>query len=994
MHDGRRRIPETIPLSLACAMLFAGGAFAQMVTGPRMDGFAKTFGLEGRGAKDFAVAQIASTAGANVLWPGEQATLTFRITNTSADPLRIEGRIDGVRYGTRARPGDIWRPVVFKIADLPSMPIPVDIPAKGDGTVTVATRIPETFGAYGLVVDLGERGRAFAATLVRVPAPDPGREWLPTYALDLPWPHEMSREVLALFKRLGVKAARMEAGYCPTDAPDLARRMARLDPFLGWALENDVTVMLTLGASSAPMPLGRGRPWLNDDGSMKQGVKEDLAWLPAYDADFRKWVAMILAKHGWPKGPVNAVELWNEPWEGVSISGWGADMIRYREIYTQMALGVEDARREHGAEVLIGGACSSSNTRDKFFADGSDTFLKWLDFVSIHYQPLAADPALEPAWIGRKAQYGPVRVWDTESWVANSEDKIAGVIASMRAQGQSRTAGIYGGNVYTSEKPRIDGREYAVVQAWAPAAGVAAVTKWIGQRPFEEILFKNGLPWVFVFGGRRKADPDDGTLVVLGDLGGVYERDRTLFRGVRIEPDAKLTLPDGGGAFRLLDFYGNPVPAEGGKITIPLNALGCFLRTDGSPGSFARLRAAVAAARIDGYDPIDVAAHDLIAPIETKPPLRLTLTNILNRPIEGRLEVKLGALALEAAAQDLSFAAHETKRIAIRIAGGAAAPENIYPLALSFDAGPDGRKTHEEAMRVNVIARRTIGVDGRLDDWKGALPQPVGASQGILASLTEKAWLPFESFDRGTGKGLAVGFVACDDAYFYFAAKIADDTPHSGGVRFETRDDDAYFYPETCTDRGKTLAWPAGVRRFSYRKGPDLPSGNGTDSVQLAFNVLPAERKRLLPFPPGTMPRFMAYEDTDYEYAFLPVAERFGGGTEIWRLLAPGVPRKHFYPRQPRAPIDGGPVKGGRLVMRRDGATRILEAAIPWSEIPEAKRRRDAGGTVKLSFRVNDDRGPAYELAAGRSVSKENFLAFHDDWRTHWANEIEFGFDR
>ena len=46
--------------------------------------------------------------------------------------------------------------------------------------------------------------------------------------------------------------------------------------------------------------------------------------------------------------------------------------------------------------MLIGGACSPANTRDKLFCDGKKTFLPWLDFVSIHYQPLAADPRWNP----------------------------------------------------------------------------------------------------------------------------------------------------------------------------------------------------------------------------------------------------------------------------------------------------------------------------------------------------------------------------------------------------------------------------------------------------------------------------------------------------------------------------------------------------------------------------------------------------------------------
>ncbi|MCS3284031.1 hypothetical protein NXV73_18535 [Bacteroides salyersiae] len=65
--------------------------------------------------------------------------------------------------------------------------------------------------------------------------------------------------------------------------------------------------------------------------------KQDYAWLPDLDKDFTAFVKTICMKHGWPDGPVTAVSLWNEPWEGTSISGWQADMLRYREIYKAMA---------------------------------------------------------------------------------------------------------------------------------------------------------------------------------------------------------------------------------------------------------------------------------------------------------------------------------------------------------------------------------------------------------------------------------------------------------------------------------------------------------------------------------------------------------------------------------------------------------------------------------------------------------------------------------
>ncbi len=986
-------------VALAClALLSTSAVRAQMVTGRDMIGFAAAFGLDaGQAAKNYTVDQleirVAGRPTVNVLTPGEQPELILRFVNQSDARIAAKGGVEVVHWATKAKPGDVWSPNVVRL-EMPdgesNLAISVELPAKGAQEITVRPRIPETYGGYALVVELEGQGRQFVASVVRVVAPDLGRVQFPTYALDGTWPEFMNENVFVLFQKLGIKGARLGANFTLPSAPDFEEQTAKYSQYIEWAGRHDVTAMLTVDNGTAPMPLGRPRPWLDDKDRMLD-TKDDRAWLPEHDVEFREWAKRIATRYGWPNGPVNAMELWNEPWEGISISGWGADIPRFRSMYEQMALGIEDARREGGVKVLIGGACSSTNTRDKLFPDGSNKFLKWLDFVSIHYQPLSADPAITPEWVRRKAEYGPTRVWDTESWIANSEDRVAGVIASMRAQGQSRTAGIYEGNVYDSRNKKVDGRVYPVVQAWPPAAAVAATQKFIGQRAFREILFRNGLPWIFIFDGL--VSKDDGSIVVVGDLGAIYDRERTLFRTVQVKRDAALTIPDGGAEFRLYDFYGNVVPATSGIITVPLNGLGYFLRSNGRVGSFARLVAALRAAHISGVEPVEIVAHDLLGAPEMKPELWLTLTNVLNHPVKGRLDAALDGLRLRGVPRSVELKAHETSTVTIPVDGGVERADNLYALDARLDTGADGTVEHHEALRVNLISKRTIRVDGDLSDWKGVRPQTV-TGDGIGASLTEEAWLPFKPFGKQQKAGIATAYLAYDADNFYFAAKIADTTPDDGMVRTATRADDEFFYPPVSYDKGKPLTWPEGVRRYSYRKNFEIPSGNNHDNVQLAFNALEPGRKAFLEFAPGTMPHFMAYADTDYEFALNPVAPRFGGGTEVWRLLAPGMPRKHFYPRQPKAPNEQGAVTSARLTMRREENTRIVEAAIPWSELAEVKRRLDAGQTVKFSYRVNNNDGPALELAAGRSVSKWNSFAFHDDWSTHWANEIEFGFEK
>ena len=104
-------------------------------------------------------------------------------------------------------------------------------------------------------------------------------------------------------------------------------------------------LMFGEGRMAQSMPLGTTRPHLDENGKFLH-TKQDLVWLPELDEDFKKFVKELCLDFGWPKGPVTAVCLWNEPWEGTSISGWQADMIRYKEIYTKMAEAVLEARKK------------------------------------------------------------------------------------------------------------------------------------------------------------------------------------------------------------------------------------------------------------------------------------------------------------------------------------------------------------------------------------------------------------------------------------------------------------------------------------------------------------------------------------------------------------------------------------------------------------------------------------------------------------------------
>lgn len=597
-------------IALACVMALCGApAIARAAEWGQLDqmhNYHVCFGLDST-AKSFSwkITMLESSAPGNVFHEDEQPHFTFQIENLSGEPLKASGKIDVIRYAQSGLPGDQWWPELRRLEDAGSCPVAVDLSAGGWKNLTVAPRMPEIKGGYALIVDLGPLGRQYLTSAVRTFKPRDERVQYPRQALE-----EMPPAIL---NRLGFQAIRWGVAYIPSNSKRYAEHLEKLDLELKAMHENHVTVMAEIGASNEGQPLGMGRPHLDDKGVMQQG-KTDLAWLPEYDDDYQRFIKLLAVKYGWPNGPITAFDLWNEPWEAGSISGWQADIPRYRELFRRMGEAVFAARKEAGVDVLVGGCDSSANTWDKLFPDGKNSFLPFLDFCSIHYQGLKA-PVLYPEWNNRKDHKGRVLVWDTESWVANTDDRYAGVVASNRAAGYDRAMGSLSRVAISSlshNRVAYDtirtaaGNEKIerLIESRPLAAAYGAVQHFLGEREFREILFKNGLPWVYVFDGLG-GNADDGTVVVIGDIDSLFsskgQRGRTLFANVRSldeanakkqlrEERARLPANDGArrqqileqltdlapltnasmtidaaGDFGLYDYYGNPVPVQGGS---------------------------------------------------------------------------------------------------------------------------------------------------------------------------------------------------------------------------------------------------------------------------------------------------------------------------------------------------------------------------------------------------------------------------------------------
>jgi len=133
---------------------------------------------------DFDVFCIRSSAPANVFWPGEKAKLTFQLINNTNEAISVDAKVELIQYAAKGIPNDIWLPEMIKVADIQTIPVKVNISANGFADLNLEPEVPETFGGYVLIFDLGKYGRRLATSLVRTFKANPSAIQYPKQALD------------------------------------------------------------------------------------------------------------------------------------------------------------------------------------------------------------------------------------------------------------------------------------------------------------------------------------------------------------------------------------------------------------------------------------------------------------------------------------------------------------------------------------------------------------------------------------------------------------------------------------------------------------------------------------------------------------------------------------------------------------------------------------------------------------------------------------------
>jgi hypothetical protein len=205
---------RALPGLIASIVLIAGSlTTAQMKTGEAMENYHEALGLPTDAASvAYRLVLLESNAPGNIFWPDDKPKMTFQIENTDDKPIKTDGHVEVLAFGTQGIAGDIWKPRVVRVGDpIQQIAVKINLPEKGSWqNLTIAPAIPQTRGGYALIVDLGKHGRKLLTTSVRTFAASPKRVRFPSQALD-----SMKPEVL---QRMDIRAIRKGVSFVPPDS--------------------------------------------------------------------------------------------------------------------------------------------------------------------------------------------------------------------------------------------------------------------------------------------------------------------------------------------------------------------------------------------------------------------------------------------------------------------------------------------------------------------------------------------------------------------------------------------------------------------------------------------------------------------------------------------------------------------------------------------------------------------------------------------------------
>lgn len=963
----------------------------------------------------------------NVYYPGDSISLNVDVASEVSGPVDVFVREimmrDNRYYSGESHAGSTvfgGIPALEAVEKIESFEQAIE---KSSEKRTLEIALPDSFAArYGTyVVSVAVKGEktAFLCTLVRAHDPE-GRSSIdsPVFGEGQFITHdkqdvELMRERMSALRRLGICGTRIEFGWSG-DGPG-KNNWDRYDRIMNLAEECGLKFLVTVsGHPYWTMPFGEptpaASPW-----------KPDHSCMPKYYDEFENWVEEFCRRY-WKdgNGALWAIEHWNEPWDGISISGWESDTLHYRELMKRMASGA----RKVDPRIKTAAACSSMNTEDKFFSgDDHEEMAKLVDLFTDHY-------------VMPRNTYGPMVAkfrgkenTDTETWIAATEMLLPQVMCQFLGSGQDRVTPWHPSMIYFS----VDRKPMEFVMPNPVALSSNTFNAFCSNKPFKKLLFQDHLPWAFQFG-----EDDDAVVVLLGRLhpltyDATAPRD-TLWWQWNLAEGGTMTIDNGDGSLEFYDIAGNREFENEKSIRLLVDYLAHYVKAP--KGGAKRIAECLKTVRFDAVSPIEFVVRHFAEPVRTGAVFRVDLHNLLPSELKGKLTVvPPQGMKLEYS-NDIVFRPGETATIEIRLIEATADPSNTYPFEFRFESD-QGTSRWSETVHALAAKKGTKTIDGDLDDWAGDLGVTVFAGKMETGS-TEKMWMPFLEYkERNPDASFGEIKLAWDDDYLYVAGRVNSKSTEALKQRLETWDEDQYFrsaaddavceklrpYEKYLAvepwnrDKDKTFVDDPGWKEFlgfletdpeikaaadtnaargylrAKRRNPKITFGDAThvykkvpwdehfwrgNTLQFGFDAIPGFEHHDIFVDTDRVPAgFHAMPDTDFEFGVYQCED---GKPEIWRALAPGIPRSHYFPHQPRSSNDQGPVKDGKAVVKRNGTETIYEVAIPLSKLEGWKP--EAGKDFGFMFRFTAQEGPSITFGSDKSASKSNGLTLHPYYQT------------
>ena len=833
--------------------------------------------------------------------------------------------------------------------------------------------LPEKFGTYAMILMRGDGQRQFLGTLARVPRPRPDGtvDNVPIFGEGALIGDDGSRS--EYYARMGVRGWRKEVQWMEKE--DGTTNWEDSDKMFGAAKKLGCQIMATLGSHpewsrpfQVPTPAAKWTPQTNGYGGTGD-------WLcrPELFPRYGQWLEGFVKRY-WEggKGGLWGLENYNEPWEGGGISGWAGDMPRYRALQKLVAT----SAREVDPAVRILASSSIMNTEDKLYSDGTLEMDPYIDIFTDHYViPVNCYGPM----VARARGKGSM---ETETWFVNSEYSLPQGAVQFLAAGQTRLSPWH---------PRVlfDSLPGVAEKAFIPTpvtVATAAFNHFVTGKRFEKMLFLEHLPFAFQFG---KDDDKDAVVILFGRLMPVGSDDFKvhLWAQVNSTLGGTMTIDNHDGLLEFFDPAGNRIFRDEKEVTIPLSFLPTYLRSSRGP---AAIKERLAAARIEGKRFVEIIPRDFEkVPDSANCALRVSLVNRLNRKVSGALKVHSPeGLSLESDRQEVTMGAGEMVTLDFPIKQAAASASNAYPFRFEFSS-PDGNAEYAETLNAAVAPRGSKTVDGNLDDWSG-VPGITVVGMTDNANMTELLRRPWLEVQKGNPETTSGEFkLAWDDDYLYVAARVNDPTAEPAPLRFSERDENSYFHSAASDTISPYKEFIEGVRArsgdpkrsfaevpFVYCRSPEDGIPFRRDRLQFGLDVKPGWHD-MQPVT-GVSYGFHAVPDTDYEYSLYWVNDGKNGSAELWRYLAPGVPRINDWPRQVRGERTTGPVPNAKAAVRRDGPVYVYEAAIPREELKEFEFK--AGTVFGLALVAGNSDGKSAYYAPDKAATKRNGLTLHPYW--------------